>query len=78
TVDIRIDVANQRGVLATIAATIADVGSNIENVKMADRTDGNNSTIDLVITVEDRRHLARLIRRVKQVPQVLRIARMKS
>ena len=36
-VEVRADVANQRGVLATVAAAIADTGSNIEHVNLQER-----------------------------------------
>lgn len=76
-VEIRIGVTNQRGVLATVAAAIADTGSNIENVAMDER-DGLNSTMIFTITVEDRRHLARVMRSLRIIPQVFNISRTKS
>ncbi|MEE8343477.1 MAG: bifunctional GTP diphosphokinase/guanosine-3',5'-bis pyrophosphate 3'-pyrophosphohydrolase [Gammaproteobacteria bacterium] len=76
-VEIRIGVTNQRGVLATVAAAIADTGSNIENVAMDER-DGLNSTMTFTITVKDRRHLARVMRNLRIIPQVFNISRSKS
>ncbi|MFA7594676.1 MAG: RelA/SpoT AH/RIS domain-containing protein, partial [Thiohalobacteraceae bacterium] len=75
--ELRAEVANQRGVLATIAAAIADMGSNIENVTMEDR-DGLNTSMTFTITVRDRLHLARVIRAIRHIPLVLRISRTKS
>jgi (p)ppGpp synthase/HD superfamily hydrolase len=76
-VELRVDVANQRGVLATVAAAIADMGSNIENVGIEER-DGLNSTLAFTVTVRDRQHLARVMRRIRHIPLVLRISRTKS
>ncbi|MEE8427952.1 MAG: bifunctional GTP diphosphokinase/guanosine-3',5'-bis pyrophosphate 3'-pyrophosphohydrolase [Gammaproteobacteria bacterium] len=76
-VEIRIGVTNQRGVLATVAAAIADTGSNIENVAMDER-DGLDSTMIFIITVKDRRHLARVMRNLRIIPQVFNISRSKS
>lgn len=76
-VELRVDVANQRGVLATVAAAIADMGSNIENVGIEER-DGLNSTLAFTVTVHDRLHLARVMRRIRHIPLVLRISRTKS
>ena len=77
TAELRVEVANQRGVLATVAAAIADMGSNIENVAIEER-DGLNTSIIFTITVRDRQHLARVMRRIRHIPLVLRISRAKS
>ena len=75
--EIRIDVSNQRGVLATVAAAIAEMGSNIENVDMEER-DGMVSTLTFTITVRDRRHLARIMRRLRGIQVVTRLSRTKG
>jgi len=75
TSEISVSVGNKRGVLATLAATIADMESNIENLAMEER-DGLNTTLRFVVTVRDRRHLAGIMRRLRALPQVLKIARM--
>jgi GTP pyrophosphokinase len=71
---IRVSVGNQRGVLATVAAAIAEMGSNIEHVAIGER-DGLSSTLDFVINVRDRKHLAAIMRRLRALPRVMRIAR---
>ncbi len=73
-VEIKVAVVNRRGVLATVATHIADFDCNIENVTMEDR-DGQSSTLHFTLLVHDRRHLARIIRRVRSLPNVLRITR---
>ncbi len=70
----RVQVANQRGVLATLAATIANMSSNIEHVNLTEK-DGRISTIDFVITVSDRIHLARIMKKLRSLPSVNRIWR---
>ncbi len=77
TAEIRVEVANQRGVLATIAAAIAEMGSNIENVDIEER-DGMTSSLIFTITVHDRLHLARLMRRIRSIQLVMRIYRTKG
>lgn len=72
--EIRVAVGNQRGVLATVAAAIAETGSNIENVSIDER-DGLTSTLNFVIEVKDRKHLANVMRHVRALPKVLRIFR---
>jgi RelA/SpoT family (p)ppGpp synthetase len=75
-VDIRVDTANQRGVLATVAAAIADMGSNIENVSITER-DGRFSTMMFTVSVKDRVHLAQIMRRIKSIEGVAKISRAK-
>ncbi len=67
-------VANQRGVLANLAATIANMSSNIEHVNLTDK-DGRISTIEFVITVKDRTHLARIMKKLRSLQVVNRIWR---
>lgn len=73
--EIKVEVGNKRGVLATVAAAISALGSNIENVSMEER-DGLTSTLRFVMTVKDRKHLAHIMRRLRPIPSVLRIARL--
>ncbi|MCP4470461.1 MAG: RelA/SpoT family protein [Gammaproteobacteria bacterium] len=70
----RVQVANQRGVLATLAATIANMSSNIENVHLTEK-DGRISTIEFVVTVNDRIHLARIMKKLRSLAVVNRIWR---
>ncbi len=76
-VDIRVDTANRRGILATVAAAISDLESNIENVSIAEH-DGRYSTMIFTVSVKDRVHLAQLMRRIKSTNGVVKIARSKS
>jgi len=75
-VDIRLDTANQKGVLAVVAATIAEQSSNIENVSIADR-DGRYSSMTFTITVHDRNHLANILRKIRVLDSVVKISRAK-
>jgi guanosine-3',5'-bis(diphosphate) 3'-pyrophosphohydrolase len=73
--EIRVEVGNRPGALATVAAAIAEQGSNIENVQSREK-DGLTSTLDFLITVHSRAHLARIMRRLRQIPLVVRISRV--
>ena len=73
-VEVRVDIVNQKGALATIAAAIADAGANIDNVVFEER-DGLNSTLKFVVEVTDRIHLAGIIRRLRIISEVNRITR---
>ncbi|ASF47371.1 RelA/SpoT family protein [Methylovulum psychrotolerans] len=75
--ELRLDIMNQRGALATIASTISDMDSNIENVNVVDQDD--RVCIDLItLTARDRVHLAKIMRRLKELPIVLKITRVKA
>ena len=78
-VNLKLAVANQRGMLAKIAAGIADAGSNIDNVSMED-PDENAAYTNMLFTVqvENRVHLADLMRRLRKIPDVVRISRVKG
>ncbi len=74
TTNIRIDLTNQRGVLATIATAISDQDANIVHVTMKERDDRYTS-IKFVIEVRDRVHLAGVMRRIRGIKHVSRISR---
>ncbi|VFM97779.1 MAG: GTP pyrophosphokinase [Candidatus Kentron sp. G] len=74
-VGIRIDAINRKGTLATFATAIADMGANIENVVIAERN-GLQSSIDFVINVSDRYHLAKVIKKLRSIDLVSRIMRL--
>ncbi|WP_018953987.1 bifunctional GTP diphosphokinase/guanosine-3',5'-bis pyrophosphate 3'-pyrophosphohydrolase [Thioalkalivibrio sulfidiphilus] len=74
---IRVQTANQRGVLASLAAVIADMGSNIENVSFDER-DGSSTTITFTLSTQGRRHLAGMMRRIRRLPQVMKIQRARG
>ena len=62
---LKVIVDNRPGVLATIAAAIAEAGSNIENVEYQER-DGSSATLQFTLEVRDRKHLAQVMRRVRR------------
>jgi GTP diphosphokinase / guanosine-3',5'-bis(diphosphate) 3'-diphosphatase len=76
-IGLRIIVENRRGVLAKIAAAMAEEESNITNVSMDD-DHGAATSLYFTIEVSDRIHLARIIRRVRRIPEVVRINRVKE
>ncbi|HQR60951.1 MAG TPA: bifunctional (p)ppGpp synthetase/guanosine-3',5'-bis(diphosphate) 3'-pyrophosphohydrolase [Methylophilaceae bacterium] len=77
-VNLKLAVANQPGVLAKIAAGIAAAGSNIDNVGMEESDDSAYTNMNFTVQVEDREHLARLMRSLRKIPEVARINRVKG
>ncbi|MGH8683467.1 MAG: RelA/SpoT family protein [Burkholderiales bacterium] len=76
-VGVKVDAANQRGVLAKVAAAIAEAGSNIDNVSI-DEERGVYRTMLFTIQVQNRLHLARVMKSVRRIPDVVRLARVKD
>ncbi len=76
-VELSLDAINRRGALATIAAAVADANANIEDVTISERNE-RNTNIRFLITVRDRKHLADVIRAVRNVKAVVRVARKKA
>ena len=76
-VQLRIDVANRPGVLATVAAAIAENNSNIENVEYLDR-DSLSASLLFTIEVRHREHLAEVMKRVRRADVVLMVQRAQS
>ena len=75
TTEIGVEVGSKRGVLAMVAAVFAEMESNIENVVIEER-DGLSSTLEFTVSVRNRKHLARIIKRLRSLPEVMRITRM--
>ncbi len=71
---ISIETENKPGVLAEVAATIGDSGSNIETVSVTSRDD-DVSLLTFLLQVHDRTHLARILRNVRAMPAVSRVTR---
>jgi guanosine-3',5'-bis(diphosphate) 3'-pyrophosphohydrolase len=76
-VDVTVEVADRRGVLANVAKVIGDSDSNIENVGIEER-DGLTNSLKFRITVRNRQHLASVMRRVRNIPSVIRITRTRN
>jgi guanosine-3',5'-bis(diphosphate) 3'-pyrophosphohydrolase len=76
-VSIRVMAENRRGVLAKVAAEIAEAGSNIQNVSM-DEAAGTHTALNFTLQVSNRVHLARIMRSLRHIPEVIRITRVKE
>ena len=76
-VGIRVLTRNARGVLARVASAIAEEECNIQSVNM-DSEQGAYTALGFTVQVQDRMHLARVMRAVRRVPEVVRIGRVKG
>jgi guanosine-3',5'-bis(diphosphate) 3'-pyrophosphohydrolase len=71
---IQVDINNRVGVLAAVASAIAGTETNIDQVSLEER-DGNNSSLKFQLQVRDRKHLARVMRTIRRMPDVQRVFR---
>lgn len=71
---IQVETQNKPGVLAEVAATIGDAGSNIEQVSVLGRHE-DCSVLVFLLLVKDRTHLAQIMRRVRKMQNVIRVTR---
>jgi RelA/SpoT family (p)ppGpp synthetase len=74
---VRVMVTNQRGVLAKVASEIADAGSNIDAISMEEDR-AVFTTMLFIIEVANRQHLARVMRALRRLPEVEKLARARE
>ncbi|MBL0141990.1 MAG: bifunctional (p)ppGpp synthetase/guanosine-3',5'-bis(diphosphate) 3'-pyrophosphohydrolase [Betaproteobacteria bacterium] len=77
-VNVRLTAANQRGVLARLAAEISEADSNIDHIETEERSSTAYTTIVFTIQVRNRTHLAQVFRRMRRIPEVVRLSRLKK
>ena len=71
-------VVNERGMLGKIASVIADTESNIDNVSLQDMDGSPFATLNFLVQVRHRQHLAELIRNLRKITKVNKITRVKN
>lgn len=73
-VRIRVQVINERGALAVVSLSISKADANIEDIKVQER-EGLHYLVVFKLMVRNRAHLAEVLRRLRQVRQVVKILR---
>ncbi|PCJ25192.1 MAG: bifunctional GTP diphosphokinase/guanosine-3',5'-bis(diphosphate) 3'-diphosphatase [SAR86 cluster bacterium] len=76
-VELRVELENQRGIIATLATTITGTEANIEKISTIER-DARVSIVNLSLNVRNRVHLARVMKRVRLIKPVNSVTRVKS
>lgn len=74
---LRIEIINSQGILGEISNAVSVAGANIDGISSEEK-EGQIYIINLVITVRDRIHLADIMRKVKAVPNVIKVVRKKA
>ncbi len=77
TVEMRVEVEAQRGIIATLANAITSSEANIEKMTMTDR-DAQFSIVNLTLAVRNRVHLARVMKRVRVIKSVSKVSRVRN
>ena len=75
-VSIKLLVTNKRGVLAKIAAAISEADANIENINF--NKEGQYTSLHFSLEVNNRLHLANIMRGLRKIPDIVRIIRIKG
>ncbi|MFC3152603.1 bifunctional GTP diphosphokinase/guanosine-3',5'-bis pyrophosphate 3'-pyrophosphohydrolase [Litoribrevibacter euphylliae] len=76
-VELKVGVENVRGVVAGIATSVTEADANIESITLEDH-DARIRVVDLVINVQGREHLARVMKRLKVNKAVVSISRERT
>jgi RelA/SpoT family (p)ppGpp synthetase len=74
--EIRVDLEKSRGVIATLATRITSLDANIQRISVDD-DNPRISIVRMIIGVHSRIHLARIMKRVRTIPGVAKVARIR-
>ncbi|WP_337842768.1 bifunctional GTP diphosphokinase/guanosine-3',5'-bis pyrophosphate 3'-pyrophosphohydrolase [Rheinheimera sp.] len=74
--DIRVFIVNKQGMLAKLTTVIASQDSNIQDLATDDRDTGEY-VIKITLSVRDRIHLANVMRKIRVLPDVIKVYRRK-
>ena len=75
-VELAVELINQRGIVATLASRISSMDTNIEKISIEEK-EAQLSLVHLILAVEGRIHLARIIRRIRTVKAVQKVTRIR-
>jgi guanosine-3',5'-bis(diphosphate) 3'-pyrophosphohydrolase len=73
-----VTVANGKGVLARVAAALANAEADITHVDMDDDRAQDATDLRFVIAVRDRAHLDAVLRNLKRTPSVMNAQRLRA
>ncbi len=75
-VELRVELERQRGVIAELANAVAMADGNIERINVEEQN-ARLGIVSLVVHVNGRRHLARIMRRIRNIRAVTHINRVR-
>ena len=74
---LRVNVRRRKGIMAEVAAEITSCDAGVESINIEERN-AEISTVNVGITVRNRDHLAKLMRRLRRIAAVINVARRVS
>ena len=74
---LQVNVSRRKGILAEVASEVTSADAGVDNIKVEERN-AEVSTLEIGLTVRNRNHLARVMRRLRNVPAVLNLSRLGS
>jgi guanosine-3',5'-bis(diphosphate) 3'-pyrophosphohydrolase len=74
---LRVNVRRRKGIMAEVAAEITSCDAGVESINVEERN-AEISTVNVGITVRNRDHLAKLMRRLRRITAVINVARRVS
>ena len=75
--EIKVDMFNHQGALANLTAAINTAGSNIQSLNTEER-DGRVYSAFIRLTARDRVHLANIMRKIRVMPDVIKVHRNRN
>ncbi|WP_113907776.1 bifunctional GTP diphosphokinase/guanosine-3',5'-bis pyrophosphate 3'-pyrophosphohydrolase [Aliidiomarina celeris] len=75
--EVRVEIVNHQGALARLTSVIAETGCNIQGLK-TEEIDSSIYYIDVAITINNRKHLADVMRRIRKMQHVQRVSRLRK
>ncbi|MCG7496800.1 bifunctional GTP diphosphokinase/guanosine-3',5'-bis pyrophosphate 3'-pyrophosphohydrolase [Vibrio sp. Of7-15] len=75
--ELQVDIKNHQGALADLTSVIASTGSNIHGLATEEK-DGRLYTVTVQLTTRDRIHMAEIMRRIRVMPQILKVSRRRN
>ena len=75
-VELRVELERQRGVIAEVANAVAMADGNIERINVEEQN-ARFGVVSLVVHVHGRRHLARVMRRIRNIRAITHISRVR-
>ncbi|KAA6096717.1 MULTISPECIES: bifunctional GTP diphosphokinase/guanosine-3',5'-bis pyrophosphate 3'-pyrophosphohydrolase [Pantoea] len=75
--EIKVDMFNHQGALANLTAAINTAGSNIQSLNTEER-DGRVYSAFIRLTANDRVHLANIMRKIRVMPDVIKVHRNRN
>lgn len=75
--ELKVDLMNNQGALASLTNVISKTGSNIHGLSTEER-DGRLYTVTVLLSTKDRVHLADIMKKIRVMPQALKVRRKRS